>query len=280
MRPAAWCVGSILATVLAAAGAAAPPEARVVTAGAKLRLDLTFGGKAIPSPASTALSRHEGAVWIAPVLAWLEGDSREGLAVRAARWSGAAWELAETVSPRGPGSQLALAGAETADGSPLLVWSAFDGGDDEIVWSRRSLSGWSKPARLAPDDATPDILPALAASGRGAIAAWSRYDGNDYRVVVSRLEGDHWTAPATLGPKGSYNAALAAAPNGRAVLVFQTAAGWEGRELDRRGRPTGRRAAIAAPADADDRAAIETAGAKGFTVRWRESGATTSASWR
>ena len=184
------------------------------------------------------------------------------------------------MSPPGPGSQLGLAGTTAADGSPLLLWSAFDGSDDEILWSRRDVNGWSKPSRIGADNATPDILPSIARHGGGALAAWSRYDGNDYRVVVARLDGARWTAPVAIGPKGSYDAALGAAPSGPAAVVFRSAAGWEARELDRRGDPTRRRAAIPDPPDDDDRAVIESVGAKGLTVRWRSSGATTTVGWR
>jgi hypothetical protein len=162
----------------------------------------------------------------------------------------------------------------------VLVWAGYDGTDDEILWSRRETSGWTQPARIAPDDGVPDILPSIVTGPGGAIAAWSHYDGNDYRVVVSRLVDWKWTRPATLGPKASYHAALGAAPNGRTALAFQTVAGWQVIELDRHGRPTGRRADIPAPADPDDRAAIESAGAKNVTLRWRESGATTVVDWR
>ena len=228
-------------------------------------------------------SRREGEIRIGPrsdVVVWLEGDDREAMAVRAARWDGTAWGPAETVSPAGDGSQLALAGATAPDGTPLVVWSGFDGRDDEIWWSSRATSGWATPARIAPDNSSPDILPSIAATPTGAIAAWSRYDGNDYRVVVARLRGGKWTAPATLGPAGSYHAALGVAANGRVALAFQSATGWEALELDPHGRPTGRRTAIERPPGDDERISIATADGKGITVRWRHAGSTTTASWR
>ena len=94
-------------------------------------------------------------------LVWLEGDEARRFAVRSARWDGAAWTPPRTVSAAGPGSQLALAAARLADGSWLLAWSAFDGHDDEIVWSRERNGVWSKPRRVDADNGVPDITPAL-----------------------------------------------------------------------------------------------------------------------
>jgi hypothetical protein len=253
------------------------------SAGDGPRLRITLAGRALPSPAAATAARHEGAVWAGPAggwLAWLEGDTRERLAVRAGRWDGERWREVETVAPPGPGSQLALAAALGADGEPILVWAAFDGGDDEIVWSRRTADGWSRPARLAGDNRTPDILPALAAAPDGAFAAWSRYDGNDYRVVVARLRGGKWQDAVTVGPRGSYHAAVAAAAGGGAAVLYESAAGWEALELDRRGRPTGRRATVAGSPRPDDRAAITGADEQGLTVRWSEAGSTARVDWR
>ncbi len=139
-------------------------------------------------------------------LAWLEGDGLRSLSVRAAAfegtspWShGAAWSLPQDVAPAGPGSQLALAGAVLTDGSWLLVWSGFDGEDDEILFAHRSPSGvWSGPSVLRlpgeGDNQVPDITPTVAAlAGGGAMVAWSRFhrlaDGTSgYRLHRAVLE--------------------------------------------------------------------------------------------
>ena len=97
-------------------------------------------------------------------LAWLEGSDASALGVRAAGWNGAGFSAAEWVAPPIDGSQLALSGAVLADGSWLLVWSAFDGGDDEILWSRRDGTTWTAPARLHADNRVPDITPVVAAT--------------------------------------------------------------------------------------------------------------------
>lgn len=121
-------------------------------------------------------------------LAWLEGDGLRSLAVRVAEfegstpWSdGAAWSAPRDVAPAGAGSQLALAGAVLTDGSWLLVWSGFDGEDDEILFAHRSPDGaWSGPRVLRlpgeGDNQVPDITPAVTAlADGGAIVAWSRF---------------------------------------------------------------------------------------------------------
>ena len=104
-------------------------------------------------------------------LAWLEGQDLRSLAVRFARWDGEGWERPRTIAAPGPGSQLALAAAQLADGSWLLAWSRFDGGDDEVVWSRSAGpdgASWSPPRRIAADNAVPDVTPALAAAPAAA----------------------------------------------------------------------------------------------------------------
>jgi hypothetical protein len=219
-------------------------------------------------------------------LAWLEGQDRRAFAVRFAAWNGAGWEAPQTVAPPGPGSQLALAAARLADGSWLLAWSAFDGHDDEIVWSRGKDGAWSRPKRAAADNHVPDITPALTADGRGALLAWSRFDPptGSYRVAVARFQGDRWTAPVTAGPAGSLfptfemsEKSAAGAPR----LLYRTAepAGWVAADLDTAGRVT-RTAAVAAttgtrPAVADgaDGAVFRWPGRTERTAAWKKAGA-------
>lgn len=137
-------------------------------------------------------------------LAWLEGNGDRDLSVRAAAWKGPGWEAPERVSSPGPGSQLALSGAVLGDGSWLLVWSAFDGQDDEIVWSLRQGSTWLPIRRLSADNAVPDILPAVtAAKGNGALAAWSRFDGQGYQLRTARLVNGEWRGEQPAAPSGS-----------------------------------------------------------------------------
>lgn len=192
-------------------------------------------------------------------LAWLEGDDRQRYTVRYADWDGKRWTETETVAATGPGSQLALAAATLGDGSRLLVWSRFDGHDDEIVAARFADGRWSPPSPLAADNAVPDVTPAVVAVPGGAIAVWSRYDGHDYRVVMARFDGRTWSAPVWAGPAGSTYPALA--PAGRldgassraAAAVWLTyatspARGWAVVELDATGRALRRGEVVAAPA--------------------------------
>jgi len=182
-------------------------------------------------------------------LAWLAGDVPGRLTVRFAPWIGGAtlpgaggeWGASELVAGPAPGSQLALAGAALAGGSAVLVWSAFDGEDDEILWSVRTAGRWSEPARLAADDAVPDVTPAVAALDDGAIAAWSRYDGSEYRLVAARWTGEAWTAPEPLAGPGSLFPSFHPGRGGP-LLLYRDARrqGWAALRLDRAGRPTAR----------------------------------------
>lgn len=184
-------------------------------------------------------------------LAWLAGDGPRTLGARYAGWLGDAWGPTETVSDPGPGSQLALAGAALPGDEILLLWSAFDGSDDEIVHARRSGGSWSEPARIAADNGVPDVTPALAVVRGRPVAAWSRYDGRDYRVVLSHRDGDAWSAPEPYGPAGSlFPRFETGGTSGGALLVFREAVSgaWTALRLDGALRPTAR-ATIEAPAD-------------------------------
>jgi hypothetical protein len=136
-------------------------------------------------------------------LVWLEGDIPTKLTVRASSWSGADWTAARTVSAEGPGSQTGLSSATLRDGGGILVWSAFDGNDDEILFSRSSGDGWSPPKRLTEGNRVPDVAPTVIATKRGALAAWSRFNGDDYDLVVSRLRGGRWSEPRVLARNGA-----------------------------------------------------------------------------
>lgn len=169
-------------------------------------------------------------------LAWIEGRGSRLQAVRAARWTVGGWREAVTVSPPGPGSQMALTSAFLGDGSWMLAWAAFDGEDDEIFWSRFDGSHATKPERLGLDNSVPDITPCLWASQAGVLAAWSRYDGNDYRLHLARFTGLSWSSPEMVGPKGSLYPTFHAGQQG-SMLLYMTAAprAWVVAELDDQG---------------------------------------------
>lgn len=203
-------------------------------------------------------------------IAWLAGERRERNAVWTARWREFGWETPQRVAEPGPGSQLALAAEPLADGRQLLVWSRFDGQDDEIVYAvggGAQGARWSAPERIAEDNGVPDITPALSTVADRALVAWSRYDGREYRVVTARFDGRHWSAPLATGPAGSTfpsfsRPSAAAAP----LLVWHDARrrGWAVGELDADGS-IGRRSEVGTPAD--PRPAVISAAADGIRVR-------------
>lgn len=210
-------------------------------------------------------------------LAWLAGESPERLSVRAARWEGGAWSEPEAVAGPAAGSQLALSGAVLRDGSTLLVWSAFDGRDDEILWSRSAGNRWSEPTRLADDNEVPDVTPAVAALGEGAVVAWNRYGDGEYAVVTARWTGDGWSAPAAAGPPGSVRPELRSGDGGTALLLYREVhrSGWTVLRLEPGGRVAAR-AFLAHPSAAgspallgSDEEAVVIAAPSGETRRLR-----------
>lgn len=246
-----------------------------------LRLGGRVGSRELlpPRPSELSIQRRpvplvEGGELVG--LAWLEGAAAGGMGVRAASWNGAAWSAPEWIARPGTGSQLALTGAVLADGSWLLVWSAFDGRDDEIVAARRWRGSWETARRIAADNDVPDITPALTAAGDGAIVAWSRYLGDGYGLVRATFDGREWHQlegsergglfPSFRGVRGSPT-----------LLYFDgRRRGWSALDLDSQGGIV-RRAELAGPASdevplfARDEDGVRLRGASGaeFTGRWR-----------
>ena len=169
-------------------------------------------------------------------LAWVEGDRQSDLQVWAARWTGSEWGETEPVSGPGPGSQLALAGAVLEDGSWLLVWTGFDGEDDETLFSHKVQGIWSTPELVHADNQVPDITPALVALSDGAVAAWSWFDGGDYRIKTARFDGQDWTVNEAIGGKGSVYPTLVSTELG-AQLLFHSVSpeAWTVVEVDATG---------------------------------------------
>lgn len=213
---------------------------------------------------------------------WLEGQRDDALGVRAAVWDGARFGTPRWVSPPRRGSQLALAGAVLGDGSWLLAWTAFDGQDDEVFWSRRVGSAWQPAARVeAEDDAWPDITPALTASPGGALLAWSGYDGQTYRTVVARFSGHGWERPSAIGGAGTLYPAFRGSGEPPLLLLFDAAArAWEVLELDRRGQPRRRATLPALAGDETPLLASAEPDAEGVALRWPGLGRRARAPWR
>jgi hypothetical protein len=210
-------------------------------------------------------------------LAWLEGAAAGGLGVRAAAWVNGRWSEPEWVARPGAGSQLALSGAVLADGSWLLVWSAFDGEDDEVVVARRAGGAWEAPRRILADNDVPDITPALAATAQGAIAAWSRYHGGGYRLVRARWDGERWQELAGDERAGLYPVFRGAGEAPALLFYDARRSAWTALELDAGGRVR-RRAEAAGPAT-DDVPLFER-DADGVSLRAAGSRRTFSAAWR
>ena len=231
------------------------------------------GARSLAVPAG-----QEGLARLGPVLltdgdgrlagmAWLEGDGLRTLGVRAAAWDGERWEAPVRVSPPGPGSQLALTGAALADGSWLLAWSAFDGSDDEILWSLRAADGsWSSPRRLSADNAVPDVTPAVTAAGGGALIAWSRFDGEGYSVHAARFTGGGWRGERAVAPAGSVRPSFEGSSQ-RPLLLFRTVVpeAWSVLQLDPAGRALAR---ATVPSSSSSRPVLVTGADGEVRMRW------------
>ena len=204
-------------------------------------------------------------------LAWIEGKAPRGQMIRLASWTAGGWSEPLTVSPRGPGSQMALSAVVLRDGSFLLAWAAFDGQDDEILWSRWDASGTAtRPTRLSEDNAVPDVTPHLwPTPDGGALAAWSRYDGREYRLRLASFDGTSWSRPQAVGPRGSLYPTFQAGLRGEPILLYQQAVprGWYAAELDDQDR-IARLAGVETPRN--DRPALTPGPGATLAMVWRD----------
>jgi len=195
---------------------------------------------------------------------WLAGDGPRSTSVLFAEFLGDHWGPTEVVSPPGKGSQIALAATPLGDGSFLALWSAYDGSDDEIVWSRYEDRTWSAPRPVAADNWVPDITPAVTVLGGRPVAVWSRYDDGGYRLVMSRLDDGTWSAPERFAALGSLFPRFDRSEDGT-LLIFRDARSgiWTVLKLDENLRTTAR-ASIETGGSAEP--AVLNAGPEGLDV--------------
>lgn len=198
-------------------------------------------------------------------LVWLEGSVQAELEIRAAEWLGGGWGSTMTVSPKGQGAQLAPAATVLDDGRWLLLWTAVDGQDDEVMWSLFDRGAWSSPLRVHEDNVMPDVMPVVVATPKGAIAAWSWLDGRDYRLRTAFFDGSSWRLDEPYAGRGGLEPHLERA-SGVFLLSFKTVEpeAWVACELDPWGRLLHR---AAVPRASVARPTVEFAG-NGVAFRW------------
>lgn len=168
-------------------------------------------------------------------VAWVEGPTLVETEIRARDWQGIDWGEEVTISRKGRGSQAGLATATLANGAELLLWSAYDGNDDEIRYSVARAGSWSEPRGVGTANRVPDVAPAVTPLRRGALAAWSRQIDTGYEVVLARYRGGKWRELGSLG-EGLFPRFVSL--DERTFVLFRTAApkGWRALELDPAGK--------------------------------------------
>jgi len=183
------------------------------------------GIEALPSPRGREASRgrpqlvSDGLSLLGVV--WLEGERQSELRIMAAEWLGSDWGPTHLVSDNDDGSQVAPAVTVLEDGRWLLTWTAFDGEDDETVWSLYDGHRWSSTERLHEDNAVPDTTPAVLATRTGAVAAWNSFDGSDYRLRIADFDGRTWRLAEALPGRGA-GAPVLLNRQGATLLVYST----------------------------------------------------------
>ena len=161
--------------------------------------------------------------------------------MKTADWDGSRWSAVTTLSKPGSGSQTGLVGTVLSDGSSLLVWSRFDGKDDELYFSWRQTMDWSQPRRVSPDNEHPDVAPSVTFTRQGALLAWSRFDGSNYQIWSSAFERGEWTGESPAGGRGAlYPQLLHHDDSLFLVSRSSSPAGWSVHRASRNGSIAGR----------------------------------------
>lgn len=200
-------------------------------------------------------------------IAWLEGSSPRSFAVWTADWTGDGFDAPVVLSPAGAGTQTGLAGAALGDGTWLLVWTAFDGEDDELLWSVRSGEGWSTPRRVSADDDRPDITPSVLATDDGALLAWSRFEDGQYRLALATFRDGEWSTPELAsGPGGLYPQFVRDAPTPTLTFLEPSPRRWMVAEVGVSDRRLVARAGV--PSSAEERPVVTEMSADGVGLRW------------
>ena len=199
-------------------------------------------------------------------LAWAAGDGPREFEIWAATWSGDRWGQPELISPVGPGSQVAPKGVVLPDGRWLLVWTAFDGQDSEVVWSQRLGGRWTAPEPIHLANDVPDVMPDVVSIDGGALVAWSWFDGSDYRLKTARLSRDGWLESEPFGGKGSGEPWFLRTDD-RILLLYPSVEprSWTVLEFDRSGD---RRRQAVVPVDSNDRPLLLLEEGEAGLLRW------------
>lgn len=199
-------------------------------------------------------------------MVWLEGQNLTSLSVRAAVREGEEWNGVTVVAPPARGSQTGLVATVLGDGRWLLAWSAFDGKDDEILWSIGKDERWSIAQRLGSNNSVPDISPAIVTTPNGALLAWSRMIDGEYQLLLARFKNGTWSQPEIIGPRGSLEPAFTVADN-QLHLVYRHAwpRAWAVTELSTNGRS--QRFAVV-PDEAAGRPILTRSGGESVELRW------------
>jgi len=141
----------------------------------------------------------------------------------------------------GPVARVSLNGVSTAAGEAVVdlrgfsaalsprgelwaVWSADNGHDADLFFSRWTDQGWQPPQPVYVNPTAWDDTPSLAFAADGTPwVAWSSAQGEDRRLLLSRWLGYRWSRPEEV-PAGlstrPRQPALAAAPDGGMWLAW------------------------------------------------------------
>ena len=153
---------------------------------------------------------------------WAFWSQRDGDAwqIWGRRKSGTAWQPATQITRTG--SNTFLRAAASPQGSVVLAWSSFRGGQSDIYLRAFDGRDWRDEMRVSESPAN-DWEPAIAAAPDGsAYIAWDSYDRGNYDIFFREFRNGQLGAvvPVTTSPKFQAHASVAVDRDGRPWVAW------------------------------------------------------------
>ena len=134
-------------------------------------------------------SGTDGTVWVA----WSSVRGRTSQ-LKICFFDGVGWSDPEEIPTAGLTSNTGASIFVDQSNRPWIVWSGFDGTDDDIYFSRWDGEVWEAPSRIHIDNDTPDLLPIIVGNkDNHPTIFWYGFNGEKYVRYTSRWTGHCWS---------------------------------------------------------------------------------------
>ena len=153
-------------------------------------------------------SGPDGTTWV--VWTVLHGNESDLFFTRSSPEGG--WTEPEQILTNLPSNSAAMVIVDRKN-TPWVVWSGFDGNDDEIYFTRWNGSDWDIPLMINDDNATPDIIPSLTLNENGfPVVRWLGFGEDGYVTMAKEWSGFTWDETIVEKSADPFSAAIPESP--------------------------------------------------------------------